>query len=100
MRRDAYDRLLAWKRAPGRKPLVMRGARQTGKTYLLQAFGREQYAATHYFNFERTPDLAGFFERDLDPARIVRDLSTSRTSGSFPRVRSSSSTRSRPATPH
>ena len=75
MRRDAYDRLLTWKRAPGRKPLVMRGARQTGKTYLLQAFGREQYAATHYFNFERTPDLAGFFERDLDPARIVRDLS-------------------------
>ena len=75
MRRDAYDHLLAWKRAPGRKPLVMRGARQTGKTYLLQAFGREQYAATHYFNFERTPDLAGFFERDLDPARIVRDLS-------------------------
>ena len=75
MRRDAYDRLLTWKRAPGRKPLVMRGARQTGKTYLLQAFGREEYAATHYFNFERTPDLAGFFERDLDPARIVRDLS-------------------------
>ncbi len=75
MQRDAYDRLLAWKRAPGRKPLVMRGARQTGKTYLLQAFGTDQYAATHYFNFEKTPDLAGFFERDLDPARIVRDLS-------------------------
>ena len=36
MRRDAYDRLLAWKRDPARKPLVMRGARQTGKTYLLE----------------------------------------------------------------
>ena len=53
----------------------MRGARQTGKTYLLRAFGKEQYAATHYFNFERTPDLGSLFERDLDPRRIVRDLS-------------------------
>ena len=54
----------------------MRGARQTGKTYLLRTFGREQYATTHYFDFERTPDLAGFFERDLDPRRIIRDLGT------------------------
>lgn len=54
----------------------MRGARQTGKTYLLQAFGRQEYAATHYFNFEKSPDLAGFFERDLDPHRIVGELST------------------------
>ena len=87
MRRDAYDHLLAWKRDPARKPLVMRGARQTGKTYLLQAFGREQYQAMHYFNFERTPDLAGFFERDLDPARIVRDLSIFATSGFAPCAR-------------
>ena len=75
MKRDAYQRLLAWKRAALRKPLLMRGARQTGKTYLLQAFGQEQYTATHYFNFEKTPDLASLFERDLDPRRIVRDLS-------------------------
>ena len=76
MKRDAHDRLVAWKRSSGRKPLLMRGARQTGKTYLLQAFGRQEYAATHYFNFEKTPDLAGFFERDLDPHRIVSELST------------------------
>ena len=75
MKRAAYERLLAWKRAALRKPLLMRGARQTGKTYLLQAFGKEQYTATHYFNFEKTPDLASLFERDLDPRRIVRDLS-------------------------
>ena len=53
----------------------MRGSRQTGKTYLLRAFGKEEYAATHYFNFEKTPALAGFFDRDLDPRRIVRELS-------------------------
>lgn len=50
----------------------MLGARQTGKTYLLRAFGRERYAASHYFNFEQTPDLASLFRRDLDPQRIVR----------------------------
>ena len=75
MKRDAYDELLTWSDAPGRKPLLMRGARQTGKTYLLRAFGRERYAASHYFNFEQTPTLASLFERDLDPMRIVRDLS-------------------------
>ena len=75
MERDAYERLLAWKGAPTRKPLLMRGARQTGKTWLLRAFGRERYAASHYFNFEQTPDLASLFQRDLDPQRIVRDLS-------------------------
>ena len=75
MERDAYECLLAWKGAAGRKPLLMRGARQTGKTWLLRAFGRERYAASHYFNFERTPDLASLFQRDLHPERIVRELS-------------------------
>ena len=76
MERDAYERLLAWKgSAATRKPLLMRGARQTGKTWLLRAFGRERYAASHYFNFEQTPDLGSLFQRDLDPRRIVRDLS-------------------------
>ena len=75
MKRDAYERLLAWNGAATRKPLLMRGARQTGKTWLLRAFGRERYAASHYFNFEQTPDLASLFQRDLDPRRIVRDLS-------------------------
>ena len=55
MKRDAYEDLLTWKDAPRRKPLLLRGARQTGKTYLLRAFGRERYAASHYFNFEQTP---------------------------------------------
>ena len=75
MKRDAYERLTAWSDAPGRKPLLLRGARQTGKTYLLRAFGKERYTASHYFNFEQTPGLASLFDRDLDPVRIVRDLS-------------------------
>ena len=75
MERDAYERLSTWKGAATRKPLLLRGARQTGKTFLLRAFGRERYAASHYFNFEQTPDLASLFQRDLHPERIVRDLS-------------------------
>jgi len=75
MKRDAHSQLVTWKRSPTRKPLLMRGARQTGKTYLLKAFGSQEYAFTHYFNFEKTPDLRGFFTKDLDPHRIVRELS-------------------------
>ena len=84
MKRDAYEGLLTWKDAPRRKPLLLRGARQTGKTYLLRAFGRERYAASHYFNFEQTPDLASLFDRDLDPMRIVRDLSVFAEFGFLP----------------
>ena len=66
MKRDIYSRLLAWGRSPKRKPLVMRGARQTGKTFILKAFGDSEYQRCHYFNFERDPRLASFFTGDLN----------------------------------
>ena len=74
MKRDIYAGLLEWRRSPSRKPLVLRGARQTGKTFILRAFGRNEYRECHYFNFERDPRLASFFAGDLNPQRIVRDL--------------------------
>lgn len=74
MKRDIYSRLLAWGRSSNRKPLVLRGARQTGKTYILKEFGRREYRRFHYFNFERDPRLASFFAGDLNPQRIARDL--------------------------
>jgi len=74
MKRDIYTQLLAWKASSDRKPLVLRGARQTGKTYILKKFGESEYERVHYFNFERQTDLDGFFARDLDPARILREL--------------------------
>lgn len=54
----------------------MRGARQTGKTYIIKEFGRNEYEHVMYCNFEEDPGLDTFFQRDLDPERILADLST------------------------
>jgi predicted AAA+ superfamily ATPase len=74
MERDLYARLRAWKASARRKPLLLRGARQTGKTYLLKELGRREYDSIAYFNFEADRALASFFERDLKPARILSEL--------------------------
>ena len=55
-----------------RKPLVLRGARQVGKTWLLQEFGRTHYEKVVYVNCQRDPSIAAVFEGDLDPERILR----------------------------
>lgn len=75
MKRDLYKQLIAWKKDPNRKPLVLRGARQVGKTFLLKKFGKSEFENTLYINFEASPDVKNFFEGDLQPQRILRDLS-------------------------
>lgn len=75
MKRNLYDSLVKWKSSSRRKPLLLRGARQTGKTWLLRDFGRREYARVAYFDFEEDPGLDGFFRRDLDPHRIIDELS-------------------------
>jgi predicted AAA+ superfamily ATPase len=75
MKRDLYQKLLAWKLNPRRKPLLLQGARQTGKTYILKAFGRNEYENLMYCNFEEDPGLDQFFKRDLAPDRIIKELS-------------------------
>jgi len=75
MKRDIYQKLLDWKSSPRRKPLLLQGARQTGKTFILKAFGRNEYENVMYCNFEEDPGLNEFFKRDLDPERIVKELS-------------------------
>lgn len=75
MKRELIDSLIQWKRKPNRSPLVLKGARQVGKTYLVKEFGCEHFNRSHYFNFEKNRSLALVFEQDLDPVRIVRDLS-------------------------
>ena len=57
MERKINAFLLEWKNSPYRKPLILQGARQVGKTYSILAFGREQYANVAYFNFETNPKL-------------------------------------------
>lgn len=74
MRRDFEGVLRSWRQRADRKPLVEKGARQTGKTYVLERFGAAEFAAVHVLNFEADPRLAAVFEGELDPVRLVRDL--------------------------
>jgi hypothetical protein len=75
VQRDIYRELLGWRNSAHRKPLILRGARQTGKTYILREFGTREYRRCHYFNFEQDSRLGSLFAGDLAPERIIRDLS-------------------------
>lgn len=76
MRRLVYDKLLLWKSKSNnsRKPLVLRGARQVGKTWLLEEFGRNEFENVAYINFEEQQQLANLFEADFDTERILRSI--------------------------
>src|SRR5690606_28245629 len=72
--RKAIEALRNWRRSASRKPLLLQGARQVGKTYLLKTFARE-FPDSHYFNFEEDPELHRIFEGSLSPEKILTDLS-------------------------
>lgn len=74
LHRSALKSLESWARAARRKPLVLLGARQVGKTFLIKHFGKKNFRVAHYFNFEERSDLAKLFEQDLTPQRIVQEL--------------------------
>ncbi len=74
MKRDLYNHLKDWKKSKDRKPLLIRGARQVGKTYLLQQFAEHEYENSVYLDFAEDPDLERFFAKDLRPERIIKDL--------------------------
>ena len=67
--------LLKWKDDAGRKPLILHGARQVGKTWLLKHFGQTYFEDVAYFNFDEQSDLSGIFDTNKDPERIIRQLS-------------------------
>ncbi len=75
MRRLLYEALVSWKNNPERKPLILEGVRQCGKTYLLKQFGAENYKKYVHLDFERMREIHSFFDRDLDPKRIIGELS-------------------------
>ena len=75
MKRKIMDFLKSWKDSPYRKPLILQGARQVGKTYSLLEFGRTYYENVAYFNFESNPRLASVFEGDLTPQYLISVLS-------------------------
>jgi predicted AAA+ superfamily ATPase len=73
--RKIMDYFLKWKNSPYRKPLILQGARQVGKTYSILAFGREQYENVAYLNFETDRLLAKTFEESIDPEYLIPILS-------------------------
>lgn len=74
MKRKIMENLRLWKRQQKRKPLLLMGARQVGKTFLLKKFGEEEYANTLYLNFEDNPRLSKLFDVGLDPKMILKAL--------------------------
>jgi len=78
MQRVLMEKLIEWKDNPNKKPLVLQGVRQCGKTFLLKEFGARYYEDVFYCKFDDDKGLAGFFEQNLDPRRIIKDLSVFR----------------------
>lgn len=75
MERKIEAELIAWKNSTARMPLVLHGARQVGKTFVVKKFANEHYANFVYLNFEANAQLQAVFTKDLSPKRIVAELS-------------------------
>ena len=84
MYRKALQKMIDWKQSSHRKPLVLRGARQVGKTWLMKEFGSQCYEKTFYFSFDKEEDLKTIFTSNKDPVRIVDLLGTIRTDKILP----------------
>ncbi len=75
MERIALKDLIKWKNSSNRKPLILQGARQVGKTWLMKEFGKLHFEKVAYFNFEKDKSLKTYFEHDFNVERILEDLS-------------------------
>lgn len=74
MYRIAIEKLYKWKNSKRRKPLIIEGARQVGKTWLMKEFGKQAYADTVYINFDSNSRMADLFSADLDTDRLIMGL--------------------------
>lgn len=75
MRRNAIEYLIRWKNDEERKPMVLKGARQVGKTWIMKEFGKNHYDNFVYFNFDEEDELKSIFETNKNPKRIIELLS-------------------------
>jgi len=75
IKRDIIERFKAWKDSPDRKPILLKGARQIGKTWAAEEFGKECFPHSVTFDFVRRPELASAFRSNKDPERIIKELS-------------------------
>lgn len=71
MYRDITEQFIQWKNNPRKKPLILSGARQVGKTYSLLKFAKEYYPSYIYINFERNLDIKRQFEQSSDPSELL-----------------------------
>ena len=74
MKRIAFNRLKEWKNKPNRKPLILQGARQVGKTWLMREFGKQEYENTAYINFDKNELMRQLFSKDMDVRRLLQGL--------------------------
>lgn len=74
MKRLIMEQLVKWKKSPYRRPLILKGVRQVGKTWILKEFGRQYYESTAYFNFDENEEYRQFFETTKDVKRILQNL--------------------------
>ena len=74
MYRNAIEQLKQWKESKDRKPLIIEGARQVGKTWLIQEFGKVAFANTVYINFDSNSMMADLFSYDLNVERLIMGI--------------------------
>ena len=72
--RDIIKQFKAWKEAPERKPILLKGARQVGKTWVMETFGKECFKYCVKFDFDRQPEVKSVFQATKDPKRLVKEL--------------------------
>ena len=71
IQRDKINKLRTWKFSPNRKPLLLQGARQVGKTWLLKHFGEQKFDSLTYFNFDGQPELKQFFATWINGTKLA-----------------------------
>lgn len=74
MKRLIFNDLQIWQTRPNRKPLILKGVRQTGKTYILKEFGKKAFLNYHYINFEQNQKAIPLFKKSLDPKALLQEL--------------------------
>ncbi len=74
IKREIVERFKKWKDSPTRKPILLKGARQIGKTWAMETFGHECFEYCVKFDFDRQPELKSVFQNTKEPARIIKEL--------------------------
>lgn len=74
MKRKMMRELIEWRKDPDRKPLIITGCRQTGKTYIVKAFAESEYRNHIYIDFEKTPKKRRLFDGSLDSEELISNM--------------------------